>query len=859
MSPRQNYFVFGLTGLLLTGFVPPSFAELPKQQLLKTNPSVEVIPRLRDLQSPLTHTSGLRKANKPLLGRGNLAQLPTGIVRVTGVQLVPSAAGLEVRLRTADGKPLPAVAQTQSGNTLTVAIPNAVLALPDREAFAAENPTSGIASVSVTQLEGNNVQVALEGQAAAPTAAVIGQKAGLVLSAVAPLTLEEVVVTGERQAGSTYNPPNVTTATRTDTPLRDIPQSIQVVPKQVIEDQRANRLEDVVRNVSGVSVGDSFGNTIDRFNIRGFAQETVLKDGFRQNSFGQGIVNIDQLERVEVLKGPASVLYGNLEPGGVINLVTKKPLRDPYYATDLEIGSYGYLKTDLDFSGPFDRNEQLLYRLNASYEAEDGWRDFERDVSRRAIAPRIRWQIAKSTSLSVNFGYLNEERPFDRGLVAIGDEVADIPYDRIFQDPDAEATIEQYDVNYQLEHQFGDRWQIRNSGRILSSDTFDFKLDSDFSQDSGILDRSWASNSDLIENYSLQTNIDGKFSTSFLKHQILFGIDLDRATSVGSQRRLPGEPNFPTNIFSSQETSVSRPDLSELTLFSRDESRRSDLLGIYLQDQIDLFKDLKVLIGGRFDLFEQNSIDFTTDTSTSQSGNRFSPRVGIVYQPSQQISLFTSYSQSFNPDEFSIDANNSFLEPSIGEQFEVGIKGDFLDGKLSSTLAAFQINKSNVATSDPDNPDFSIAVGEVRSRGIELDVTGEIVPGWNVVAAYALTDAEITEDNFYSVGNQLSNVPENSVSLWTSYEIQKGNLKGLGLSTGAFFVGDRQGDLDNSFTLPSYFRADAGLFYRRMNWQANLNFQNLFDASYIRSSENYREAIRPGDPFTVIGSISIKF
>ena len=178
---------------------------------------------------------------------------------------------------------------------------------------------------------------------------------------------------------------------------------------------------------------------------------------------------------------------------------------------------------------------------------------------------------------------------------------------------------------------------------------------------------------------------------------------------------------------------------------------------------------------------------------------------------------------------------------------------------MTSTLAFYQIERDNFATTDPDNPDFSIAAGEVRSRGIELDVAGEVLPGWNVIAAYAYTDAEITEDNDFPVGNQLANVPENSASLWSSYQVQQGSLQGLGVGAGVFFVERQQGDLDNTFTLPSYVRTDAAIFYRQDNWQANLNFQNLFDVDYIRSSEEFREYLRPGDPFTVIGSVSLKF
>jgi iron complex outermembrane receptor protein len=193
--------------------------------------------------------------------------------------------------------------------------------------------------------------------------------------------------------------------------------------------------------------------------------------------------------------------------------------------------------------------------------------------------------------------------------------------------------------------------------------------------------------------------------------------------------------------------------VSDLRGFGRRGSREQNRLGLYLQDQIKILNNPKILVGGRFDIYDRTSIDRLSDTTTEDSAQRFSPRVGIVYQPIEPISLYASFSQSFNPDVFSTQVDGSPLEPSIGTQYEVGVKGEFLDKKLSATLAAYRINKTNISTTDPNNPGFSIAVGEARSQGIELDIVGEPIKGWNIIAAYAYTDAEITKDNFESVPN----------------------------------------------------------------------------------------------------------
>ena len=803
------------------------------------------------------------------LQQGKAADLfvTQGMTRITGVEVIQTDEGLELVFQTSVGSERLVPLIVPEGNDLVIDILDATLGFSIRDGVTELNPAPGIDKITVNKNNENSIRVRITGENQTPSAEVVTGRDDLVLS-IAPegTTTEqqadeeiEVIATGEGEEDN-YAVPNATTATRTDTPLKDIPQSIQVVPQQVIEDQQATRLEDVLRNVSGVSAGDSFGDSVQRFVIRGFEQDTTLVNGFRQGAFGQGFPSLERLERVEVLKGPASILYGNLEPGGIINLVTKKPLSEPFAETSIELGSFGLFQSSFDFSDAIDSEKKLLYRLNTNFEVSDGFRDFEQDTTNVSLSPTISWQIGENTDLLIDFDYTDKANPFDRGIVAIGDDVADIPFDRIFQLSDDEYELEQISAGYQLEHRFSDKWKLRNGFRLVSSDRSNFTLDSLFIEDSGLLERGFRRNEDLNENYSLQTNVVGEFNTGKIEHQLLAGVDLFRATGVGRQGRLPDDPVFLIDVFTEAADPLPNIEPEDLTSFVRDENIRADLTGIYLQDQISVGEKIKFLAGGRLDIYDQESIDFTEDITSEQSQEEFSPRVGVVYQPIEPISLYASYSTSFNPDPFnSTTVDGDVLEPSTGTQYELGVKGEFLNKKLTSTLAFYQIDRDNFATTDPENPDFSIAAGEVRSRGIELDVAGEVLPGWNIIAAYAYTDAEITKDNDTPVGNKLVNVPENSASLWTTYQIQQGSLQGLGMGAGVFFVGDRQGDLDNTFTLPSYIRTDAALFYRQDDWQANLNFQNLFDVDYIRSSETFREALRPGDPFTIIGSVSVEF
>ena len=348
----------------------------------------------------------------------------------------------------------------------------------------------------------------------------------------------------------------------------------------------------------------------------------------------------------------------------------------------------------------------------------------------------------------------------------------------------------------------------------------------------------------------------------------MFGVDLFRET-VDADNRFSTEPDDletrggapAINIFNPEFGLGSRPDRDELLLSAISENQ-TNTLGIYLQDRVEFSEQWQLLAGGRFDIVDQESSQsgtfFDESSDDEQQEEAFSPRLGVVYQPIEPLSLYASFTQSFVPSE-DVDAQGELLKPERGTQYEVGIKGEFFEGNLSATLAAFNMNKTNLPVDDPDLEGVSRPIGEQRSRGIESDAKGEIMPGWNVIASYAYTDSEITEDDGSEIeGNRFVGVPENAASLYTTYEIQQGNFQGLGFGAGLFFVGEREGDEDNSFQVPDYTRTDASIFYKRNNWKAAVNFKNLFNIDYIESADN-RERIEPGIPFTVLGSVSVKF
>lgn len=786
--------------------------------------------------------------------------LAQGLVEITGVDVRTTETGLVVALETSRMLQVPTTSVV--GNALIAEIPNAVLALPQEEPFEVFSPVEGIALVSVISGSDGGVRVTITGTEAPPTANVTVNASGLAF-AVEPgresvVTNEDaiqVVVTGEQDRD--YVVDEVSTATRTDTPLRDIPQSIQVVPQEVLEDQQVIRVRDALRNVSGIGEGNGFGDSRETYIIRGFFTNDVLRNGFLERSNFRTFRETVNLERIEILKGPASVLYGNLEPGGIINLVTELPLAVPRYEAQLQVGNYGTVRPSIDITGPLNESRTLRYRLNAVYEHSDGFRDFDQNIERVFVAPVVSWEIGNRTDLILELEYLRDERPFDRGIIALGDGIADIPFDRILGEPDDDVNIEEFGASLRLNHQFNDNWTLRNGLRFYTTDTaFQFARVGVLNEDTGELTRSdWSDNQSTFWNYSIQSSIQGEFSTGPVDHTLLVGVDLFRVTDTFDNRSSL-EPPPSINIFDPVYGLGDRPnreDLLEDRFLFQDEI---DNLGIYVQDQMAIADNLILLAGGRFDLIDQDSTFNGVDSELEAEA--FTPRVGVVYQPIEPLSLYASFSRSFTPNT-GTTVDGDLLEPERGTQFEVGLRGEWLDGRLITNLAAYNLTKRNIAVTDPNNTDFSIAVGEQRSQGIELDVLGEILPGWNIIASYAHTDAEVTDDGGSAIeGNRLADVPRNAASLWTTYELQSGNLEGLEFGLGLFYASDRPGNLNNDYEIPSYVRTDARVSYSQDNWQLAVNFKNIFDVDYIQNGSFGRTA-NPGIPFTVLGAVTVEF
>jgi iron complex outermembrane recepter protein len=782
--------------------------------------------------------------------------------QITGVKLTPTDKGIDIVIETAAGTTL-TIPTTSTQERATVAeIPNAVLALPDGKEFRAENPATGIANIIITQASPTTVRMSITGTEGVPTAQISTSDRGLAIavtpSGIAQTTEPEleINVVGLRNRRG-YKLPNATTATKTDTPVIDVPQSIQIVPPEVLRDRKPRDLTQAVETVSGVlDGGNLYGSSASGRFIRGFRQDGSFRNGYRDAPNLYVLSSpISSLDRVEVLKGPTSVLFGGGEPGGIVNVVTKQPLSTPYAKVELEVGNRNFYQPSVDFSGPLNADKTLLYRFNGSYQSTNGYQDFVNN-NQTSLAPSISWKIGDRTDLNLYYekNNFNANPPLSTSLRLSDGSLT--PRTLFTSYPGFFNTNQSANrFGYTVTHKFSDDWQVRNNFAGLSADiketqTYATAIQGDRFATIQSYDLKYG-----YGNYFGQIDVLGKFKTGGTTHQLLIGFDFNSFTDTFTA----DFTSLPILDLLNPNYNITRPTYDPFFQFQN----QVQSYGVYLQDQIDLNDRFKLLLGGRYDIvsseFEIGNFGAegnTTDEPVRNAG-AFSPRIGLVYQPSKDISLYTSYTGSFRA-ETGFSSSAQEFKPSRGTQYEVGVKGNFLDGKLSATLAAYNLTKTNVATPDPTNPQFSIQTGEQRSQGIELDIAGEIAPGLKIIASYANTDARVTSDNATPVGNRLANIPRDQASLWTTYTIQKGDLQGLGFGLGLFYVGSRPGDLANSFELASYLRTDAAVYYRKDGFNAAINIRNLLDNDYVGYSLGTNSLDR-GTPFTVVGTVGFEF
>lgn len=677
-----------------------------------------------------------------------------------------------------------------------------------------------------------------------------------------PVVLPEVLVEGDSEK-TDYVVEDSTTATKFKVPIKDTPSSIQVIDRVLIDDQRAERLQDTVYNVSGLVPGDS---TINPFLVRGFRAE-VLRDGYVSSSslvvnfFNEDLTNV---ERIEFLKGPASILYGNVAAGGTINIMTKQPLSEFYSSVDGTIGSYEFYRGAVDISAPLTKDDNLFLRFNGSYRHSNSFRDFITS-ERIALAPELLWIVSPGVRVSLDAEYFYIDEPFDDGIVAVGDRVANIPFSRNLGEPTDETKLKYFLVKGIVESELTSNLRMinafryyRNSG--LRDDVFSVAL----LPDNRTLVRAIFDSPVFEDNiYTFKNDLFVDYQTVGFNHEFLFGIEYIRQNLINSGR-FPLTNNI--DIFDPIYNQGQPIDPSTPTV---ERTVDIDNIGLYIQDFISFDKRLFILAGLRFDYLNQFvSDDVLTPgiaVTTQNKNYEFSPRVGALFWLADFMSTYVNYSESFNSYAVtSFTADGDFLNPEKTWQIEGGVKFAFLNDSLLSTVSIYRITKKNALTTDPINGAvFAVQVKEERSQGFEFDLSTNPYPGLNFIASYSFIDAEVVKDNFFPSGNRLAAVPKNSGSFWGTYRIYKGPLNGFGLGAGFIGVGKRDGDLDNTFKLEGFVRIDAAFYFERefsdsINIKASVNFKNITDKEYIVTSDS-RLRVYPGAPFNVLANLKVEF
>ncbi|NJN39170.1 MAG: TonB-dependent receptor, partial [Acaryochloridaceae cyanobacterium CSU_3_4] len=588
-----------------------------------------------------------------------LGQAPTATtqpIRITGVKLNPTDAGLEVILETETGTTLKPVTRAED-KTFIAEIPNAVLVLPEGAEFIADQPAVGVEAVNVIQADAKTVLVAVVGTEAVPTASV--KFSAPTTSEDLPASEEEeveIVVTAEQEVEEGYAVPNSSVGTRTDAAIRDVPQSIQVIPRQVIEDQGETSFNEALRNVSGVT--QAAGGRID---VRGFrATDNILSNGVRNDRGGaftiQGAgssnLDIENVGQIEVLRGPASVLYGSGQPGGTINITTLQPEKDPSYKLQARIGNFGFYRPSIDFTGPLTEDKRITYRLTSFYENSGSFVDFVKNEA-FGIYPVLRFDISSNTNLTLEGTYRRENGLPRQRLPALGtslpNPLGNIPISRFLGEPSFDRrNYEEYSIGYRLNHKFNSDWAIRNSftfKSIVENDqlaAFDELLD-----DNRTALRTFVEGREAQTNYNAQIDVTGKVRTGFLQHDLLFGAEYNRGIEAfRNPLRSPFSGAPPIDIFAPVYGNLT--GLSPTTTPNFDAVDTSTSLGIYAQNLIPFGKKVKLLLGGRYDWsFLSGRDNITGETFRDDPVGAFSPRIGLVYQPIQPVSLYASFSRSF--------------------------------------------------------------------------------------------------------------------------------------------------------------------------------------------------------------------
>ncbi len=684
-----------------------------------------------------------------------------------------------------------------------------------------------------------------------PLALGISALLGAGLACAAPTALPATSINADvEQDQSSARVKEVSTATRTSTPVRYVPQAIDTVKTANVLDYGTQDLGTALSGLPNVS--NSADTRFDGLRIRGFdASNDFYLDGIRDDS--QYVRDLHNIERLEVLKGPAALLYGRGSQGGIVNRVSKTPQAGRRSTLEAQGGSEDLRSPYADLSA--DPSETISLRLNMGNMDSNSFRD---DISshRQLFAPSMSWQLTPRLNWLVQYEYSRFDRTPDRGIAGINGRPADVGRDTTYGSSGDYIDDKAQSLRSRLSYDLNDNWQVRQTLGVFKLDSdFDNTYQTGYDATSGRVTRQHWQQDLRTRNVFNNIEFEGSVDTFGLEHRLLTGIE------TGSQRRDP-------KLYTAATTGVGSRPVPALNLFNPDRNQRHSGLmtpsssnytevesrALYVQDQLRLNDQWQLLGGLRYDRFEVETTNRLRNIHEERDSHSTSPRVGVVWTPLVDHSFYASWTKTFSPVGGGLigitpgaAGNTNDLSPELTKQKEIGVKSDWLDDRLSTTLAIYELELYNRRTSDPDNPGLTLLSGLQRSRGVELTATGQLGGHWSMRGGIGVQDATIVEDNNGFEGNRVSNVAKRNASLFVTWKPEMGWYAESGLT----LVGQRYADNQNTTVLPGYGRWDALAGYRQKDWDLRAALNNINDRTYYSSATSAAQ-IRVGDPRSMV-------
>ncbi|PCF94264.1 TonB-dependent siderophore receptor [Vreelandella nigrificans] len=647
------------------------------------------------------------------------------------------------------------------------------------------------------------------------------------------------------------------TGTKTDTPIIETPQSISVVSSEEFKNYGARNFNEALAYTPGVSRQEGADRTTESLRIRGFTVDRSYRDGSKyQANLYDGQQELYGLERLEVLKGPSSILYGVASPGGMLNAVSKRPTREPLREVNIEAGSFDRRQISADFSDALDEDGVWSYRLTMLHRDSDTFIDHVPD-DRTYIAPALKWQPNESTSLTLLSEYQRDQTAYVYGLPTNGtilpNQNGQIPRERFTGEPGYdEYDNERYSIGYLFEHDLSNSLHLRHSLRTFQADRTYDSINMGQSSDQRTYTRIAQDRRDASSGLTSDTSLQYDWEAGNTTNTSLIGIDYirQRHETERYNRTAP-----PLDLF---DPVYGSGDFGEPVPFAWSSKQRSEQVGLYAQNQMKIADKWVLLLGGRQDWTETETSPYFGPTEwTRSTNNAFTGRVGGVYLADNGLAPFLSYSQSFEPTS-GTDRNGNRFDPTRGEQYELGVRYQPEGWDTMLTATAYELTQENVSVTDPVDTSFQTQIGEVRSRGVELEAKTAIGPNANLVAAYAYTDARTTKSSPVTPaqeGKRAANTPYNQFSLWGDYRFGDFGLPGLKVGGGVRYVGPTRATWIEG-EVPAFTLIDTRVSYETGPWVYALNATNLTDKTYI---ESCTYDCFYGEPRSIIGSVSYQW